>query len=171
MKFNVTRTDGKDNSNEKYLVVNVDEPYAGTVADLIEFYERKKGTWEHGDKSIREIIGINKETDLVTRTDGKDNLPEKEVKKCGFCGEDILDGNYNRLVKGQSWCSSCFNEHQRYYLDIAELEDNITKLNKWLNEYGETTPSAVRIIIRKEVNNLYEKLQDLTLSKLERRNT
>ncbi|MBC9783491.1 hypothetical protein H1S01_03065 [Heliobacterium chlorum] len=60
MKFNVTRTDSTDNGDKKYLVVNVDEPYAGEVADLIEANERAKGTWEHGDKTMREIMGLPK---------------------------------------------------------------------------------------------------------------
>lgn len=59
MKFQVIRTDGKDNSNNKYLVVNIDEPYAAQVADLIEKEERRKGTWDHGDKTMREVMGIN----------------------------------------------------------------------------------------------------------------
>lgn len=58
MKFTVTRTDGKENKNTKYLIVNIDEPYAGMVADLIENEERNKGTWEHGEKTMREIMGI-----------------------------------------------------------------------------------------------------------------
>jgi len=59
LKFKVTRTDGKDNGNEKYLIVNTKEPYAGLVADLIESEERCKNTWEHGeDKSMRSIMGI-----------------------------------------------------------------------------------------------------------------
>lgn len=44
----------------RYLVVNADEPYAGQVADLIEAEERNKGTWEHGSKTMREVMGINK---------------------------------------------------------------------------------------------------------------
>lgn len=44
----------------KYLVVNIDEPYAGRVADLIEAEERRKGTWDHGNKSLREVMGIEK---------------------------------------------------------------------------------------------------------------
>ncbi len=58
MKFKVTRTDGKNNSENCYLVVNIDEPYAGIVADLIEIEERRKGTWEHGDKTMREVSGM-----------------------------------------------------------------------------------------------------------------
>lgn len=58
LKFKVTRTDGTDNSGKKYLVVNVDESYAGQVADLIEAEERRKGTWEHGQKTMREVMGI-----------------------------------------------------------------------------------------------------------------
>ena len=59
MQFQVTRTDGTDNSGKLYLVVNVDEPYAGQVADLIEAEERRKGTWDHGDKTMREVMGVN----------------------------------------------------------------------------------------------------------------
>ena len=51
MKFKVIRTDKKDNSNEKYLLVNINEPYAGIVADLIEAEERRCGTWEYGNKT------------------------------------------------------------------------------------------------------------------------
>lgn len=58
MKFQVLRTDGIDNSDKKYLVINVDEPYAGQVAVLIETEERRKGTWEHGNKTMREVMGI-----------------------------------------------------------------------------------------------------------------
>ena len=58
MKFKITRTDGTNNSGKSYLVVNTDEPYSGKVADLIEAEERKKGTWEHGEKSCREVMKI-----------------------------------------------------------------------------------------------------------------
>lgn len=49
--------EGKPRYNN-YLVVNIDEPYAGQVADLIEAEERRKGTWDHGDKTMREVMGI-----------------------------------------------------------------------------------------------------------------
>ena len=58
MKFKVTRSDGTDNPEKSYLVVNVDEQYAGKVADLIEQEERQKGTWDHGEKSCREVMSI-----------------------------------------------------------------------------------------------------------------
>ena len=58
MKYEIYRTDDKDISGNSYLVVNVDEPYAGEVADMIEKHERSKGTWEHGDKSLREVMNI-----------------------------------------------------------------------------------------------------------------
>lgn len=45
-------------SKNTYLVVNTDEPYAGQVADLIEAGEKRKGTWDHGDKTLREVMGI-----------------------------------------------------------------------------------------------------------------
>lgn len=41
-----------------YLVINTDEPYAGRVADMIETIERRKGTWEYGNKTMREVMGI-----------------------------------------------------------------------------------------------------------------
>jgi len=56
-KFRVTPKDGKINENERYMVVNIDEPYAGLVADMIENNERLKGTWEHGDRTMREVMG------------------------------------------------------------------------------------------------------------------
>lgn len=52
-------SDGKSLCN--YLVVNIDEPYAGEVADIIEAGERIKGTWEHGDPSLREVMSIEYE--------------------------------------------------------------------------------------------------------------
>jgi len=58
VKYEIYRTDGKDISGNTYLVVNTDEPYAGEVADVIEIHERAKGTWEHGGKSLRQIMGI-----------------------------------------------------------------------------------------------------------------
>lgn len=48
----------KGKGSNLYLVVNIDEPYAGKVADLIEAEERRKGTWDHGNKSMREVMGI-----------------------------------------------------------------------------------------------------------------
>lgn len=71
MKFNVTRTDGKGNSNNKYLVINIDEPYAKEIADRIELEERRKGTWEHGNKTMCEIMGIS----------GKVKLEEEKQEK------------------------------------------------------------------------------------------
>lgn len=63
--YKITRTitdyriaDGR-NPNPHYLVVNTDEPYAGMVADLIEVGERSKGTWEHEEHNLREVMGIN----------------------------------------------------------------------------------------------------------------
>ena len=58
MKYHIERTDGKDIGNT-YLVVNTDEPYAGRVADMIETCERTKGTWDHADQSLREVMGIS----------------------------------------------------------------------------------------------------------------
>jgi hypothetical protein len=49
--------DGKSRCNH-YLIVNTDEPYAGIVADLIEVHEKDKSTWDHGDQSLREVMGI-----------------------------------------------------------------------------------------------------------------
>lgn len=40
-----------------YLIVNIDEPYAGEVADLIEYHERAKGTYDHLG-TLREYMGI-----------------------------------------------------------------------------------------------------------------
>lgn len=48
-------------TDNTYLVINVDEPYAGIVADLIESEEKRKGTWDHGEKSMREVIGIEED--------------------------------------------------------------------------------------------------------------
>ena len=58
MKYHIERTDGKDITGNTYLVVNADEPYAGRVADIIEACERAKGTWDHGDHSLREVMDI-----------------------------------------------------------------------------------------------------------------
>jgi hypothetical protein len=58
MKYELRRTDGKDITGHTYLIVNTDEPYAGEVADLIEAGERAKGTWDHGDKNLRQVMGI-----------------------------------------------------------------------------------------------------------------
>lgn len=58
MKYRIERTDGKDISGNTYLVINTDEPYAGEIADIIELNERKSGRWEHGEKSLREVMGI-----------------------------------------------------------------------------------------------------------------
>jgi len=49
--------DGKKPYNN-CLVINIDEPYAGKVADMIEDEERRKGTWEHGEKTMREVMGL-----------------------------------------------------------------------------------------------------------------
>lgn len=51
------KREGK-NPDNTYLVVNTDELYAGAVADLIESHERQKGTWDHGGKSLREVMRI-----------------------------------------------------------------------------------------------------------------
>lgn len=53
--------------NNCYLVVNTDELYAGRVADIIETGEKAKGTWDHGDKTLREVMGISQ-----NRADGCD---------------------------------------------------------------------------------------------------
>lgn len=67
MKYTITRTDGKDITGNTYLVVNTDEPYAGIVADLIEQGEKKKGTWDHGQATLRQVMGI-KEDEPKTET-------------------------------------------------------------------------------------------------------
>lgn len=36
-------------SNNKYLVINVDEPYAEKVFELIRDSEKQKGTWDATD--------------------------------------------------------------------------------------------------------------------------
>ena len=81
MKFKVTRTDGTDNSGKKYLVVNIDEPYAGQVADLIEAEERRKGTWEHGNKSLREVMEIPSEESVCFKHSKKHDVIWSEVQK------------------------------------------------------------------------------------------
>ena len=56
-KFRVAHDNGKANENKRYLVVNIEEPYAGLVADMIENSERLKGTWEHGDITMCKVMG------------------------------------------------------------------------------------------------------------------
>jgi len=48
--------DGKNPMNF-YLVVNTDESYAGEVADIIEYNERVKGTYNHLG-TLREYMNI-----------------------------------------------------------------------------------------------------------------
>jgi hypothetical protein len=36
-------------SNKKYLIINVDEPYAGKVFELIRDNEKAKGAWDATD--------------------------------------------------------------------------------------------------------------------------
>lgn len=38
-----------EESNKKYLIVNVDEPYALDVFNLIKEHEQDKGTWDASD--------------------------------------------------------------------------------------------------------------------------
>jgi hypothetical protein len=51
-RFNVQRiVNGiPHESNNKYLIVNVDEPYAAKVFELIQEHEKVKGTWDGPDK-------------------------------------------------------------------------------------------------------------------------
>jgi len=91
MKFKVTRPDGTDNSGKTYLVVNTDEPYAGKVADLIENEERRKGTWEHGEKTMREVMGIPEAEpkDLLISEDGVNVT--KSCKFHEYCKANNID--------------------------------------------------------------------------------
>ena len=67
--INAARAAHGKNTDNTYLVINTDEPYAGEIADTIELHERLKGTWDHGEKSLREVMGISgeKQTDLTSQ--------------------------------------------------------------------------------------------------------
>lgn len=107
MKFKVLRTNGTDNYDRKYLVVNIDEPYAGQVADLIEAEERRKGTWEYGEKNMREVMGIG-------------NMDNKKVFRLNEDGvaEWIVAGNKQQAFDfaDKLWGGIGRDEHFKEYL-------------------------------------------------------
>jgi|GEM_PF-1305312 len=80
-----------------YLIVNTDEPYAGQVADMIEAHERAKGTWDHGDKSLREVM------ELPIKATGQ--MMSTELKPCPFCDEEAEYYGEEDMVRVR--CSVC----------------------------------------------------------------
>jgi hypothetical protein len=49
--------DGKPiNTNNKYLVINVDAPYAEQVFNLLKEFEKSKGTWGNAPNNFDDFV-------------------------------------------------------------------------------------------------------------------
>ncbi len=147
MKFKVERTDGQDNTGKNYLVVNVDEPYAGQVADLIEAEERRKGTWEHGNKTMREIMGILdvKNKNLFRLND--DGIAEwvvAESKQQAFIFADTMWGGIGKDEYLKEYLEDNPDANLEDFIDYFVTLEDPKKLHTYHKDNGDRETKTIK---------------------------
>ena len=138
MKYHIERTDGKDITGNTYLVVNADEPYAGRVADIVEACERAKGTWDHGDHSLREVMDI---------AEADSNEHVETYKSWDFCKAT----GCNFLIRDEAiradLCKSCpaYQMHQ-YLHEHGQVLEEGSKLQTDMSNHRATVEATKNIL-------------------------
>lgn len=65
-RFIITKINNNGNivqpqPNKKHIVINIDEPYAQKVFELIRDHEKEKGTWDNTDSFEDFVAGLDYE--------------------------------------------------------------------------------------------------------------
>lgn len=138
-------------TDNTYLVVNTDEPYAEQVFELIRDNETAKGTWD-GPEDF-DAFNIRIRERATSHTPPEQETPEDEQPStCPVCGWQIgvRAVHFGKPIMGehQEWCTPAMREDHRIAEEArrAWLQQRAEKISCWTHE--EVVKLLHRIVVR-----------------------